>query len=323
MKVENYTFSSKDDTQTTLHAVRWLPEKEPMAGLLIVHGMHEYIERYAPFAEYLAGKGFVVMGHDQIGHGDSVPSVEDRGIMKAKHAADVMVSDIYEHYRIARDQFCDIPFFILGHSMGSYLVRMFLSEKAELIGDLTGAVIMGTGTENSSVTAASKCFLRAVALIRGWDYKSGLVAKLRFGRSYRGFDLTGDDPSNNWLSKDEKLVKEAYADKKADFLFSLNAYRMLLDAVEYGNHAKNLDKVPKELPLLFVSGADDPVGGFGKGVREAARRFKKAGVKQITLHLYENDRHEILNETDKDVVYRDICRWMMEQAGRQGSPSKA
>ncbi len=313
MRTEEYSFESADDVGTSLHAMRWLPDGEPLAALIIVHGMHEYVERYAPFAEYLAGKGFVVMGHDQIGHGASVASVEERGIMHAKRAADVVISDVYEHYCIAKRDYPDIPLYILGHSMGSYVVRAFLSEKGEEITGLSGAVLMGTGTEKPLMVALSKSVLRFFARIRGWDHKSVLVSWLRYGRAYRGFDVTGKNPSKSWLSKDEELVREAYLDERGDFLFSLNAYYMLLDLVDCDNHAENVEKVPKDLPLLFVSGGDDPVGNFGKGVTEAARRFKKAGVSQVTLHIYEGDRHEILNETDREQVYRDICRWMMRQ----------
>ena len=175
IKVINDTFPSADDRGTLIHAVEWLPEKAPIAVLQLVHGMTEYIERYDDFARYMVRHGFVVVGHDHIGHGESVDSKEDWGIMYTRRPDDVMVEDIMTNYRRAKEKYPRIPYFILGHSMGSYLVRKFLSVKSGQLEGLSGAVIMGTGTVPVWQARLSMAVLQFIARQKGWDYKSPLI----------------------------------------------------------------------------------------------------------------------------------------------------
>ena len=144
---ENYTFKSTDERGTTIHAVKWTPENGDIkAAIQLNHGMIEYIERYSEFAEYLADRGFVVMGHDHIGHGESVETHDDWGIIHTGTPSDTLVEDMFTNYKIIKDQYPDVPFFIFGHSMGSYLLRKFLCTKAPELKGVNGAIICGTGT---------------------------------------------------------------------------------------------------------------------------------------------------------------------------------
>ena len=162
--VKNYTFRSADDEKTVIHCTRWLPESgEPKAVLQIVHGMIEYIERYSDFADFLTANGYIVAGHDHIGHGHSVKDHKDWGIMHTSEPDEIMVEDIYEHYKMIRADYPSLPHFILGHSMGSYMVRKFLSQKSSDLADLSGAVIMGTGTIGDGMTALALTIIGAVS----------------------------------------------------------------------------------------------------------------------------------------------------------------
>ena len=314
-RIENYTFRSHDDDNTAIHCTRWLPDSDkPKAVLQLVHGMVEYIERYSDFAEFLTRNGFVVAGHDHIGHGQSVKSHEDWGIMHTDAPDDVMVEDIYEHYLMIRDQYPDLPHFILGHSMGSYMVRKFLAAKSGDLHDLSGAIIMGTGTISDGMTSLALTIIGTAARFRGWNHRSPIVTSLMFGSSYKKFDMTGEDPDNSWLSKNVANVKKYYADPKCTFMFSLNGYRGLVNAVRFDNQMSNIGLMNKDTPILFVSGADDPVGDFGKGVNIAYGMFKRAGMTDVHKKLYDNDRHEILNETDRHDVYKDLLKWMDARA---------
>lgn len=311
MQVKTYSFSSKDDKETRIHGVHYLPEEEPKAVLMVAHGMREYIERYAPLAEYLSKKGVAVMGHDHIGHGESVSSAKERGIFHSGHAGQVMVDDIFTDYRYMKDLYPNIPCFLLGHSMGSYLLRWMLSEKADALSGLTGAIIMGTGQPSAVTVAAGKSLLRAAALIHGWDYRSVEIERIMTAQiAGNRFDRSGNRPEDSWLTKDVDIVTGYETDEKCTYLFSLNGYMALMDAAEYDMQKENVRKTRKSLPLLFISGEDDPVGNYGKGVKEAAKMYKRAGVEHVALRLYKNDRHEILNETDRVQVYKDIYRWM-------------
>ena len=316
IKKTDYSFASCDDRHTTIHAVRWEPEDGNIsAAIQLVHGMQEHIERYTEFAEYLAGKGFAVFGHDHIGHGDSVEKDEDRGKMYTPYPDDTMVDDMFQNYKIVKEQYPDKPYFILGHSMGSYLLRKFLSVKAADLKGVNGAIIMGTGTESDVAIFGGRILCKLLCLIKGKDSPSPFIAGLMFGKNYRQFDLTGADPSNSWLSKNVENVK-AYMDpsnKKDHCEFSLNGYMILLRSTWFDNRIGSIKKINPDTPILFVSGDQDPVGGMGSGVKAAYEKFVKAGIKDVSIKLYEGDRHEILNELDRHSVYNDLYEWMISR----------
>lgn len=305
-KEEVFSFPSADG-RTTVHAVRWTPEDGKYRAVLqITHGMVEYIERYRAFAEFLNDNGFLVVGHDHIGHGESIVSKDEWGFF-AEHPSDTVVADMHTLREITRKEHPGVPYFMLGHSMGSYMLRKYLAIHGE---GLTGAIIMGTGCIPDNTTKLAMFIAKLQAAFFGWHHRSKLLQKLSYDKYYHQFDLTGKDASNSWLTKDEEIVKNYYADPKCTFVFTVNAYMGLFEAVLFDNQQENIEAVPKSLPLFFVSGAMDPVGGCGSGVKKVYNKFDTAGKEDITWKLYDNDRHEILNETDRDVVYHDILAWM-------------
>lgn len=305
-KEEVFSFPSADG-RTTVHAVRWTPEDGKYRAVLqITHGMVEYIERYRAFAEFLNDNGFLVVGHDHIGHGESVVSKDEWGFF-AEHPSDTVVADMHTLREITRKEHPGVPYFMLGHSMGSYMLRKYLAIHGE---GLTGAIIMGTGCIPDNTTKLAMFIAKLQAAFLGWHHRSKLLQKLSYDKYYHQFDLTGKDASNSWLTKDEEIVKTYYADPKCTFVFTVNAYMGLFEAVLFDNQQENIEAVPKSLPLFFVSGAMDPVGGCGSGVKKVYNKFDAAAKEDITWKLYDNDRHEILNETDRDVVYHDILAWM-------------
>lgn len=311
-KRSEYFFQSHDDPKTQIHAVRWLPEDDEYVGVLqICHGMQEYILRYDEFATYMADRGFVVVGHDHIGHGLSVRNQDELGIMHTDRPAEVMVEDILTNYEMTKREYPKLPYTILGHSMGSYLLRRFLSEKALSLSGLNAAIIMGTGTEADAAIKMGKLVVNMLISMKGRDHRSKFVANLMYGAPYKKYDVTGANPENSWLSKNVESVKAYYANPLDNYMFSLNGYKVLLDCTGYDNRKENIDKIRKDLPILFVSGKDDPVGNLGKGVEAAYNKFLDCGITNIDLKLYENDRHEILNETDREDIYQDIYEWIL------------
>ena len=305
-KEEVFSFPSADG-RTTVHAVRWTPEDGKYRAVLqITHGMVEYIERYRAFAEFLNDNGFLVVGHDHIGHSESVVSKDEWGFF-AEHPSDTVVADMHTLREMTQKEHPGVPYFMLGHSMGSYMLRKYLAIHGE---GLTGAIIMGTGCIPDNTTKLAMIIAKLQAAFLGWHHRSKLLQKLSYDKYYHQFDLTGKDASNSWLTKDEEIVKNYYADPKCTFVFTVNAYMGLFEAVLFDNQQENIEAVPKSLPLFFVSGAMDPVGGCGSGVKKVYNKFDTAGKEDITWKLYDNDRHEILNETDRDVVYHDILAWM-------------
>lgn len=313
-KEETFSFLSADG-KTKVHAVRWIPEAGSYKAILqITHGMVEYIERYRGFAEFLNEHGFLVVGHDHIGHGESVQSEEDWGYFAEPNPSDVLVADMHKLRELTQEENPGVPYFMLGHSMGSYMLRKYLSLHGE---GLTGAVVMGTGCIPDKTTKLGMKVAKLLAKLYGWRHRSRLIQKLSYDKPYKQFDVAGSDENNSWLTKDTEIVRAYYANPKCTFVFTLNAYMGLFEAVLFDNQAENIDKIPKTLPLFLVSGADDPVGNMGKGVKAVYDKFREAGIEDITWKLYENDRHEILNELDRDQVYRDILAWLEVRLPRQ------
>ena len=307
MITNNFTFLSNDG-KTAVHAVKFTPDSgEYKAILQITHGMVEFIERYIPFAEFLTQKGYMVVGHDHIGHGQSVASQEDWGYFCEGNPSEVLVADMHKLRTLIQEDNSDVPYFMLGHSMGSFLLRKYLAVHNE---KLRGAIIMGTGFIPENMTNLALKITGFVAKIRGEKHRSKLVQSLAFGADYKGFDMTGEKPEDSWLTKDIDIVNAYYNEPKCTYMFTVNGYKGLFEAVNYSCNPENAAKIPKKLPLFIVSGAQDPVGGLGKGVMQVYDMYKDAGIQDLTYKLYDNDRHEILNETDRQVVFEDILAWM-------------
>ncbi len=313
--ITEYSFASRDDRHTKIHAVKWEPEDgRVIAVLQIVHGMREYIERYSEFAEYLTTKGFAVYGHDHIGHGRSVEDVSERGKMFCDKPDNVMVRDIYTNYRIIRKEYPGKPYFILGHSMGSYLLRKYLSVKSSALNDVNGAIIMGTGSESNVAITFGTMLCKALIAVNGRDVPSGIIEGMMFGKSYKGSEESGDAIADSWLSKNAGNVRGFMEYDGGDF--SLNGYMVLLRSTLFDNKMANIRRMNLDIPVIFVSGDQDPVGDMGKGVTKAYEQFKAAGVRDLSIKLYEGDRHEILNELDRDTVYADLYEWMSKRIDR-------
>lgn len=307
MVTSNFTFLSNDG-KTAVHAVKWAPDEgEIRAVLQITHGMVEYIERYMSFAQFLTTKGYLVVGHDHIGHGQSVASKEDWGYFCEENPSDVLVADIHKLRNMMQEEYPKLPYFILGHSMGSFILRKYLVFHNE---NLRGAIIMGTGFIPEKMTGLALKLTAVVTRLRGSRHRSKLIQKLAFGSDYKGFDMTGEKPENSWLTKDVEIVKAYYTEPRCSFMFTVNGYKGLFEAVNFSCNSQNAAKLPKKLPLFLVSGEQDPVGGLGKGVKEAYDMYENAGMRDLTYKLYVNDRHEILNETDREKVYADLLAWM-------------
>ena len=315
MITENFSFLSHD-RKTRIHAVRWLPNNRRVTGVLqIIHGMCEYMERYQSFAEYLTGKGYLVVGMDLVGHGQSVSFKGDWGFFREKDPSGLLIEDIHTLEQMTREENPDIPYFIFGHSMGSYILRKYLTIYPE---GLSGAIICGTGYMQPAVTAGGLALIALLRRIRGWKYRSPMLEQLAFGKSYASFDMTGTEPANSWLTKDQEIVRKYYRTPECTFHFTLNGYQGLLECVFFDCRQKNADRIPADLPLYLVSGAEDPVGDAGVGVMKVYDMLEKADRKDLMVHLFEGDRHEILNELDRDMVYQDLADWMDR---RKGNPA--
>lgn len=301
---EEFYYDSTSKT-TKIHAVRYIPDGEIKAILQIAHGMVEYIERYEAFALYLTSQGFLVTGNDHLGHGKSVNSKEEWGYFAKDDGNRAVLYDIYELTTITKEKYPNVPYFLLGHSMGSFYARQYLCEFGK---ELDGAVIMGTGCQPLALVQFGRLLTKSISLFKGWYYRCSFVNNIAFGSYNKHFEPART--TKDWLSKDTAIVDKYVADERCNFIFTLNAYYNMFTGISRLYDKKLLSQMPKDLPVFFVAGEEDPVGDYGKGVLKAADMVKKAGMKNVSVKLYPADRHEILNETDREQVYEDLYRWL-------------
>ena len=300
------------DGKTGIHAVEWLPEGTPKAVLQICHGMCEYIGRYDAFARFLAGKGLAVAGNDHLGHGQSVTDPGRLGFFAEKDAGLCLLEDMQSLRRIEGERFPGLPYFLLGHSMGSFLVRQYIARYGE---GLSGAVIMATGSQPAPALLGGKALCLAASLFGGREKRSGLIHHIAFGSNNKRFEPVRT--KNDWLTKDTAIVDAYNEDPLCTFIFTVNGFETLFASIGDSQKADTAACVPKELPLLFVSGGEDPVGAFGSGVKKASRLYEDAGVRDVRMKLYPGDRHEILNETDREQVWQDLYGWFTEHMPKE------
>lgn len=306
MKKEFY-YQSKDGC-TQIHAIEWIPEGEVKAVLQIAHGMVEFIDRYDRFANFLTSQGFYVVGNDHLGHGKSVSDESQLGYFAKKDGNLCVIGDIHQLREDTIKKYPDVPYFLLGHSMGSFLARQYI----EMYGDgLKGAIIMGTGSQPNSTLKMGMNLTSLMMKIKGDHHRSKLVNNMALGSYNKSFEPSRT--KNDWLTKDEKIVDAYEANPLNQFMFTVNGYNNMFKGMLFAQTKENLDKIPKELPILVVSGENDPVGEFGKGPKTVAETYKNIGIKDVTLKLYPDDRHEILNELDKETVDKDLLQWMEER----------
>lgn len=304
MKKSTFSFLSADKG-TKIHAVKWEPDTGKLEGILqIAHGMVEYIERYEAFAEYMTKKGFLVVGHDHLGHGASVVSPEYWGYFAPKNGSDVLVEDMNTLRTMTQKEYPELPYFMAGHSMGSFLLRKYLSKYGE---NLQGAILLGTGNKPDKLVKQGKIICRFLAFFRGWSYRSKLVNNLAFSGNNSRFESEGD---NAWLTKDKDIRASYSSQECCNFIFTLNGFYNLFDTIYDMNRPEHINAIPKELPVFLAAGEDDPVGNYGAGVKEVYAAYEKAGIEDVTYKLYPTDRHEILNEIDREKVFEDIYAWI-------------
>ena len=299
-----FTFLSADG-KTPIHAVEWLPEGQVRAVLQISHGVSEYILRYESFAEYLTVRGFAVVGHDHLGHGQSVAEGSPRLYFGPKGSWSWVVDDIDQRRNLAKAKFPQVPYFLMGHSMGSFLARTYLIRYP---GAVDAAIIMGTGQMSPAIIAGGKAVAAEEARRVGEDQASSLVDKLAFGAYNKRFapNRTGFD----WLSLNQDNVDRYIADPLCGGNATIGLFREMLGGLSFIAKPQNLKRMNLNIPVLFISGEMDPVGDCGKGVKRAFESFRKAGVRDVSIRLYPELRHEILNETCRETVYEDIYQWL-------------
>ena len=280
------------------------PEGEVRAIVQISHGMCEYVGRYEAYAEHLCSMGIVLAGNDHPGHGESAATEEELGYFAKEGGVELAVEGLAETSRILLERYGDKPLILLGHSMGSFLARIYLTKYAE---NLAGAIVMGTGGPGAP-TGAGIALANLIALFRGDRHRSKLLRSIQqagyLKRCGKGADRC------DWLTRDRAIVEKYNNDKFCNYIFTVSGYRDLFTMLAEVSTDEWAPKVPTDLPILLISGEDDPVGGYGKGVMQVAGALTHAGARRLTTALIPGARHEVLNETDREETFALIDKWI-------------
>ncbi len=310
MAITSEFFFPSSDGKTLIHVNQWTPSERRILGVVqIAHGVAEYGARYAPFARFLCGHGFVVVANDHLGHGQSLIPGSPMVYLGEKDGWWNVVDDMEcLRSRVAK-VFPDRPYFLFGHSMGSFLSRTHLIRYP---GRLDGCILCGTGHQSPALIAGGKLIADREIRRLGKKAFSARADDLAFGAYNKAFAPTRT--RFDWVSASEENVDAYIADPLCGGDTTLGLFRDMLDGLSYITRQSNMDKMDADLPVLFIAGDQDPVGDMGKGVRKAHDCFKKAGIRDLSIKLYHGLRHEILNEASRQYVYRDVLDWLEARA---------
>lgn len=305
--IEKKIFSvPSTDKKHNLSGVVYLPDGEIKGLFHVVHGMTEHIARYDRFLFDMASEGYISFGYDNLGHGKTANDDSELGFIAQKGGWELLAKDVKVYSDAVREKFgnADMPLFLMGHSMGSFIVRL----AAERFVKPQRLVIMGTGGPNPAA-AVGLALIELIKLIKGERHFSGLVDNIAFGSYNKGFGEESTKDPKLWLTNDKKVREAYYNDKYCTFNFTVSAMGDLIRLIKYTNSAKWYKEISSKIPMLLVSGEEDPVGNYGKGVREVEERLKKQG-KSVCCKLYSGARHEILNDFTYETVRDDIIKFV-------------
>lgn len=297
------TFPSSDG-KNTIHAELFIPSDNNIKGVVqISHGMMDYIGRYQGMADALCKAGFAIAGNDHLGHGDSVATPDDYGFFASKGGYKYVIDDVKKMNDLIREEIPGVPVVLLGHSMGSFIARLYALDYRDSI---DGLIIHGTAGPNPA-TGAGKLLVKILRAIKGERHRSKFVCSLADGGYNKGFDPAEGDGA--WLTRDPSMVADRVGNPKNDFIFTLAGYEDLFNFLGNCNSSSWFRQFPKDLPTLVISGKEDPVGGFGKGVQYVYDNLAKNGA-NVELKFFEGARHELFNETNRDEVFSYLVAWL-------------
>ena len=301
---QTLTFPSSDGKHN-LNAEIYEPnDGKPVGVVQLSHGMADYVGRYRELAEFLTQNGYIFAGHCHLGHGKGVLDKSELGFFAKRGGDKLVISDLGKMNAILHARYPDLPVYLLGHSMGSFIARIYTARHPDTV---KGLIIHGTGGPKRALVFG-KALVAALSLFCGKKHRSPFVKSL----TSKGYNskFPKEEGENAWLTRDGKIAGAKALDEYANFPFTLAGYADLFRFVGKSNSKKWFNSYPKNLPTLIISGDMDPVGGFGEGVKDVYQRLIDGGNLCLTFKLYEGARHELFNEINRQEVFSDILTWL-------------
>ena len=309
MKTEIFEFAGYNGI--ILPAYLWLPDGEVKAVLQITHGMTEHMGRYEAFARYLCSMGITVAGFDLRGHGKNPGDAEVASFGEGGWAASI--EDLRLFYELLEQRLTVVPHYMLGFSLGSFLLREYLTKYPDE-GEVAGAIIMGTGHQPGWLLSIMMGIVNGQIKKAGFDKTTDLVHQLSFGTYNQKFKP--NRTTADWLCADETELDKYLADPLVRKDISAGLFWELLGSMKRTGSAYEYDGWDTSIPILLISGQDDPVGDGGKGVQEISRRMKKSGMENVTIKLFPGARHDLLHEEKNgaDATRKYIAEWIKQSS---------
>lgn len=296
-------------TLSALSPVIWAPEEKPCAILQITHGMTEHIGRYEYFAKILNSYGILVAGFDLRGHGKNL--AESRCASFRINGWESSIEDIHQFYQLLKHSYPEIPHFMFGFSLGSFLLREYLSVYSE--DQIAGAIIAGTGEQPKFLLQILISVIKTQVKKAGFDNTTPLVKKLSFETYNQKF--APNKTAFDWLCSDESELALYCADPMCSDSISSGLFLQLLESMKQVNGIKSYQNWNRKTPILLLSGKNDPVGDFGKGVLQVEKSMNQAHL-NCTMELIDDARHDLLHEENSGAAEKAriiIIQWILKQ----------
>lgn len=300
-EIKQITVNSTDNIHTLVGKI-YIPEGEIKGMLHIIHGMTEHIERYDHIMSAAAEKGYVAFGYDHLGHGKTARDDSELGFISHSNGWKYLVNDVKAFNSVVQQIYPDKPLYLFGHSMGSFIARLALVASPE---SYKKAIFCGTAGKNP-LAPIGLLLTDIIKLLKGEKHISKTINNIAFGAYNRRFEGIS---KYDWLTKDRDIIEKYSEDKFCNFSFTVSAMHDLMNLINVCNKPAWFKEINAELPILLIAGECDPVGNYGKGVTEVYNRLKKEN-RNVTLKLYEDCRHEILNDTCRQEVISDILNFI-------------
>ena len=312
-KMKSTTFTYTDQDSIEIFVYKWEPESTPKAAVQFVHGLAEHAKRYERVAEALCKEGYICYGEDHHGHGKTAGDLTEAtlagnaGVLGPNGWSGV-VNSLHELSKVIKKENPDIPLFIIGHSWGSWLTQDYIQEWGN---ELKGAIISGTmGKVGKLVIKGGKIIIKGEMKKRDITAPSEKMHKMNFKTNNRDWDDEEGATGLEWLSRDKAEVKKYIEDPWCGFISPARLWYEFLNGFEKIWDKENELKIPKDLPIFIIAGTMDPIGSKNKTIKPLIKRYETYGIKDVTHKFYENARHEIFNETNRDEVFKDVIDWL-------------
>lgn len=305
MALKEFELNLRDNTK--LHMYEWTGNdiKSAKAVVQLIHGSAEHAKRYDEFATYFTNNDYIVVGDDHRGHGKTAKSEADLGFFAEENGWEIIIDDLYEVTKYIKTTYPNLPIVMFGHSMGSFMARHYIIKYGN---NIKAIVICGTASYNKMLLKLAIKLAKHNQKKYGPKTKDKKIWSMSYAKFNKHFKKEKELTGVEWISTNKKIQENFKKDPLTGQIFSTSAFKDMFIGLLFIHEEANINKAPENLPILFISGSDDPVGNYGKGVKKTYKKLKKHH-KNATMKIYPHCRHEIMNEPIKEIVFQDILEF--------------